>query len=212
MTWKGVESKKCVTEPPSKFIFNFKNYLGYLRISYKLLIRKHQQFVKQILKEKQLWTDLGSFLSQDDLPCAGRGKLRPWISIISHVKTVVLLTAPTGVLAEWGAHSFGFLSALLFPKNNSHIEVENTHFLYSHFLSTSPMKDKLGSSKENSEQVCVMWLQSCLTLCNPVEYSLPVSCVHEILHAGILEWVAISFSKGSSWPRDPTCISLYFLH
>ena len=37
---------------------------------------------------------------------------------------VVLLTAPTGVLAEWGAHSFGFLSALLFPKNNSHIEVE----------------------------------------------------------------------------------------
>ena len=63
---------------------------------------------------------------------------------------VVLLTAPPGVPAEWGAHSFGFLSVLLFPKNNSHIELENNDFLYSHFLSTSPMKDKLGSSKENS--------------------------------------------------------------
>ena len=41
----------------------------------------------------------------------------------------------------------------------------------------------------------------------PMVYSLPGSSVHEILQARILEWVAISFSKGSSWPRDPTHIS-----
>ena len=35
--------------------------------------------------------------------------------------------------------------------------------------------------------------QSCLTLCNPMEYSLPVSSVHGILQARILEWVAISW-------------------
>ena len=38
--------------------------------------------------------------------------------------------------------------------------------------------------------------QSCLTLCDPMGYSLPGSSVHGILQARILEWVAISFSKG----------------
>ena len=50
-------------------------------------------------------------------------------------------------------------------------------------------------------------LQSCLTLCDPMDCSPPGSSVHGILQTRILEWVAISFSKGSSWPRDRTCIS-----
>ena len=50
-------------------------------------------------------------------------------------------------------------------------------------------------------------LQSCLTLCNPIDGSPPGSSVHRVLQARILEWVAISFSRGSSQPRDPTCIS-----
>ena len=37
--------------------------------------------------------------------------------------------------------------------------------------------------------------QSCLTLCDPVDYSLPGSSVHGILQVRILEWVAISFSR-----------------
>ena len=49
--------------------------------------------------------------------------------------------------------------------------------------------------------------QSCLTLCGPVECSLPGSSIHEILQARILEWVAISFSRGSSQPRDWTRVS-----
>ena len=49
--------------------------------------------------------------------------------------------------------------------------------------------------------------QLCLILCDPTDYSLPGSCVHWILQARILECVAISFSRGSSQPRDPTCIS-----
>ena len=39
--------------------------------------------------------------------------------------------------------------------------------------------------------------QSCLTLCDPMDY-----IVHGILQARILEWVAIPFSRGSSQPRD----------
>ena len=51
--------------------------------------------------------------------------------------------------------------------------------------------------------------QSCLTLCDPMDYSPPGSSVHGILQARILEWVAISISRGSSRPRDLT-LSLAF--
>ena len=51
--------------------------------------------------------------------------------------------------------------------------------------------------------------QSYLTLCNPMDCSPPGSSVHGILQARILEWVAIAFSRGSSWPRDWTHISIF---
>ena len=38
--------------------------------------------------------------------------------------------------------------------------------------------------------------QSCLTLCDPVDYSPPGSSVHGIFEARIMEWIAISFSRG----------------
>ena len=43
--------------------------------------------------------------------------------------------------------------------------------------------------------------------CNPMNWSLPGSSVHGILQARILEWVAISFSRWSSWPRNQTQVS-----
>ena len=50
-------------------------------------------------------------------------------------------------------------------------------------------------------------LQSCLTPCNPRDSSPPGSPIPGILQARILEWVAISFSRGSSQPRDWTWVS-----
>ena len=52
-----------------------------------------------------------------------------------------------------------------------------------------------------------MCTQLHLTLCNPMNYSLPGSPVHGILQARILEWVAISFCRGSSQPRARVCVS-----
>ena len=49
--------------------------------------------------------------------------------------------------------------------------------------------------------------QSCPTLCDPVDCSPAGSSVHGISQATILEWVAISFSRGSSQARDPTQVS-----
>ena len=55
--------------------------------------------------------------------------------------------------------------------------------------------------------VNVQVTQSCPTLCGPVDCSLPGSSVHGILQARILEWVAASFSRGSSQLRDGTQVS-----
>ena len=50
-------------------------------------------------------------------------------------------------------------------------------------------------------------LQSCLTLCDPMDYSPPGSFVPGILQAKIMEWVAMPSSKGSFRPRDRTYVS-----
>ena len=55
-----------------------------------------------------------------------------------------------------------------------------------------------------------MWsevTQLSLTLCDPMDYSLPGSSFRGILQARVLEWVVISFSRGSSQPRDWTRVS-----
>ena len=49
--------------------------------------------------------------------------------------------------------------------------------------------------------------QSCLTLCGPIDCSLPCSSIHGIFQARVLEWIAISFSRGPSRPRDRTQVS-----
>ena len=53
----------------------------------------------------------------------------------------------------------------------------------------------------------MLFTQLCPTLCDPMDWSLPGSSVQGILQARILEWVAISFSRGSSQPRDETQVS-----
>ena len=52
--------------------------------------------------------------------------------------------------------------------------------------------------------MCVLVAQLCPTLCDPTDCSSAGSSVHGILQAGILEWVTIPFSRGSSPPRNQT--------
>ena len=51
--------------------------------------------------------------------------------------------------------------------------------------------------------------KSCLTVRDSMDYCPPGSSVHGISQASILEWVAISSSRVSSWPRDWTCVSRF---
>ena len=76
--------------------------------------------------------------------------------------------------------------------------------------------DSLG---KNTGVVCLFLLQCmkvksesevtqlCPTLSDPVDWRLPGSSIHGIFQARVLEWGAISFSRGSSWPRDRIPVS-----
>ena len=65
---------------------------------------------------------------------------------------------------------------------------------------------KLNWVTEHLRWMCAKLLQSCLTLCDPMDYSPPGSSVHGILQ-GILVWIAMLSFKGSFWPRDWTWVS-----
>ena len=71
-------------------------------------------------------------------------------------------------------------------------------------MSQRRINQKLGMNTHTEE---VKWSEvalSCPILCDPMDCSPPGSSVHGIFQARILEWVAISFSRGSSWPRNWT--------
>ena len=78
-----------------------------------------------------------------------------------------------------------------------------------------PCKPDSTISLSDTVRVCVL---SRVWLFDPMGYTPPGSSVPGILQARILEWVAISFSRGSSWPRDGTpiscvsCISRWILY
>ena len=59
-----------------------------------------------------------------------------------------------------------------------------------------------------SKKMKVLATQSCPTLCNPMDCSLPVSSVQGIFQARLLEWAAMPSSGGSSWLRDPFWASI----
>ena len=69
-----------------------------------------------------------------------------------------------------------------------------------------------GSVFSTNDLMCMraQLLQSCLTLCDPMDWGPPGSSVHGILQTRILEWVAMPCTRGSSQPRDQThffCVS-----
>ena len=75
-----------------------------------------------------------------------------------------------------------------------------TYLVYGFLLKMSPLDPA-------HHPMLSLFPQSCLTLCNPMDYSPSGSSIHGVLQARILEWVAITFSRGSSQPKDQTPVS-----
>ena len=90
------------------------------------------------------------------------------------------------------------------PKNNWHKQAKPGKTILFALASKLPHKvahfcSFLSRASQKVKETEVA--QLCLTLCNPLDCSLPGSSFHGIFQARILEWVAISFSRGSSRPR-----------
>ena len=110
------------------------------------------------------------------------------------------------------------------PVTSSFIQVNSVHQIWvlpalcSPLLVTTLWRILMGplqSARRLAWSCCRLVTKSCLTLCNPMCYSPPGNSVHGISQARILEWVAISFSRVSSWPRDRTqvsCIGRWILY
>ena len=99
-------------------------------------------------------------------------------------------------ILEWVAISFSKASSQ--PRDQTWVS-HHRQILY-HWVT---QKAKKGYRKGKESEVA----QSCLTLCDPMDCSLPGPSAHGIFQAIVLEWIAISFSSGSSRPRDGTQVS-----
>ena len=97
------------------------------------------------------------------------------------------------------------------PCHLSYIWITNFGNIWQFFLrkriSHSPTPQSWKVKLSSISQHCAQSLQSCPTLCSPMDCSLSGSSVHGIFQARILEWVAMPSSRGSSQPRDWTSVS-----
>ena len=134
-----------------------------------------------------LWHSSGTHLS---LPLVSHPSFLPHCDAASLISLLVLYSRPC--ICPVSAWCF-----LIFP-----------HFQVSAWM-PSPQRDLPNCPylKRPLKRVKVLVAQLCLTLCDTMDCSPPGSSVHGILQARILEWVAIPFSRGSSWLKDWTWIS-----
>ena len=105
------------------------------------------------------------------------------------------------IIQTSGLNSFRSLTFLSLKE----LEIASTSW----FASTIPIWRWLEVINHSVLDAGMWWLSHRVVSdsCDPMDYSLPGSSVHEISQARTLEWVAISFSRGSSRLRDWICIS-----
>ena len=101
-------------------------------------------------------------------------------------------------ILEWGAIPFSRVSSQ--PRDRTQV----FHIAGGFFTSWATRETQEYWKKRKKESEVT---QSCSILWDPVDCSLSGSSIRGIFQAGVLEWVAISFSRGSSWPRGETQVS-----
>ena len=123
-------------------------------------------------------------------------------------KILVILTKKIPFTSVWCTSHFHDYRGCVSPPSARYLiqKVQNKTKVW---LNSNRESDVMGQvlSVSSCHQVCVLVAQSCPTLCDPMDCNPQGSSVHEIFQARILEWVAISFSGGSSQSRDRTQVS-----
>ena len=136
------------------------------------------------------WLRLCAFTAGDTSLIPGQG------TKISHA------TRPKGK-KKWLPHPHWQQSVRLYLRG--FLQSEETVMASPEAIAKEDSADSLHNSTLSASRpmkVKVSVAQSYLSLCDPMDCSLPGPSVHGILQAEILEWVAIPFSRGSSQPKD----------
>ena len=107
------------------------------------------------------------------------------------------------MICFWFLHEF-FLPSYSFFTCSNHTTFHSSDELFIFSNRKSIIIHAIALSWEIEWDYACVLTQSCPTLCDPMDCSPSGSFVQEIFLARILEWVAISFSRGSSQPRDRT--------
>ena len=89
--------------------------------------------------------------------------------------------------------------------NILYLEIRKFAYEFDAWCKKTIVRDNIKGLVERKKESEVT--QSCPTLCDPMDCSLPGSSVHGIFQAIVLEWIAISFSREFSQPRVPTWVS-----
>ena len=103
-----------------------------------------------------------------------------------------------------------FLLQGIFPTQGSNLGFPHCRQTLYHLSHQGILQFRNSSEKWSiscHEKVKALVVQSCPTLFDPMDCSPPGSSIRGILHTKILDWVSISFSRGSSWLRDQTQVS-----
>ena len=132
----------------------------------------------------EIWVEFWYFL---------KGGFLVWVdSCIGRVYISRLLDVHSRTKSKWLLNSYLLLSTIYFPS-------------YKWFRLSYEID--IGSKFKDGMCVCVLPTQWCPAICDPIDCSLLGCSVHGILQGRIPEWVAISISRGPSWPRDQTQVS-----
>ena len=120
-----------------------------------------------------------------------RGSSQPgdWMQV-SHIAGGFFTSWATREAQEYLSVASSFSRRSSQPRNQTRVSLINGRFFFNWAIREACLVTKL-----------------CPTLCDPMDCSLPGSSVHGVSQERILKWVALSFSRGSSWFRDWTCLS-----
>ena len=124
-----------------------------------------------------------------------REEWKCWLKLIIK-KTKIMASSP---ICSWQIYREKVETRAYFIFSGFKITMDSnySHEIKRHLLFGRKAMTILSESENEVAQLC-------LTLCDPMDCSLPGSSVHRIFQARVLEWAAISFSRGSSQPRDRT--------
>ena len=103
-------------------------------------------------------------------------------------------------------HSVGHTHIYAHTQTHIYTQTYTYTHTHTHYTNMQIYTDIHVYTHRETHRVCAQSL-SRARLCSPMDHSPPGSSVHGILQARILEWVAISSSRGSSGPRDQTPVS-----